>query len=409
MSIGKKLTLSAGAMLIAVLGIVLSSLYSLESVGSELDRATGEIARKLALTGNIKAAANGMRTGQRGILLNALEKDTRGLQNTRKDYSARHQKVTDLMWQLRPLLVTGQGRAAADALEATVNQHVASFEQISRLCDAGKVEEAEKVYREHGAPAGAAMETTASSLMTFEIELMQQSAAAGRRKKVQAVWTAALMSIFALATMGALVWVQRDICVRLLGLAVQLGQGADQISGATGQLSSASQSLAQGQHIKALDELGGLDVLGSPKTDNQYHAGWAWAGSTPYKGTKLLASHLGGTRNPLVIQWPAKIKPDAKPRPQFHHCNDIVPTIYEVVGITPPLEVNGIPQDPIDGVSFAYTFGDPTAKGRMLTQYFEIMGSRAIYHDGWMASAFGPRIPVGGRFAPGDSRVDTGQ
>ena len=251
MSIGKKLTLSAGAMLIAVLGIVLSSLYSLESVGSELDRATGEIARKLALTGNIKAAANGMRTGQRGILLNALEKDTRGLQNTRKDYSARHQKVTDLMWQLRPLLVTGQGRAAADALEATVNQHVASFEQISRLCDAGKVEEAEKVYREHGAPAGAAMETTASSLMTFEIELMQQSAAAGRRKKVQAVWTAALMSIFALATMGALVWVQRDICVRLLGLAVQLGQGADQISGATGQLSSASQSLAQGASEQA--------------------------------------------------------------------------------------------------------------------------------------------------------------
>ena len=174
----------------------------------------------------------------------------------------------------------------------------------------------------------------------------------------------------------------------------------DNGSSSEGQNGTISELLAQNaipttvkQHIKVLDELGGLDVLGSPKTDNMYHAGWGWAGSTPYKGTKLLASHLGGTRNPLVIQWPAKIKPDATPRPQFHHCNDIVPTIYEVVGITPPLEVNGVPQDPIDGVSFAYTFDDPKAKGRMLTQYFEIMGSRSIYHDGWMASAFGPRIP----------------
>jgi arylsulfatase A-like enzyme len=174
----------------------------------------------------------------------------------------------------------------------------------------------------------------------------------------------------------------------------------DNGSSSEGQNGTISELLAQNgipttvkQHIKALDELGGLDVLGSPKTDNQYHAGWAWAGSTPYKGTKLLASHFGGTRNPLVIQWPAKIKPDATPRPQFHHCNDIVPTIYEVVGITPPLQVNGVPQDPIDGVSFAYSFGDAKAKGQMLTQYFEIMGSRAIYHDGWMASALGPRIP----------------
>jgi arylsulfatase A-like enzyme len=146
-------------------------------------------------------------------------------------------------------------------------------------------------------------------------------------------------------------------------------------------------------HIKALDELGGLDVLGSPKTDNQYHAAWAWAGSTPYKGMKLLASHLGGTRNPMVIRWPGKITPDPTPRTQFHHCNDIVPTIYEVVGITAPRVVNGVPQDPIDGVSLAYTFDQADAAGRLRTQYFEIMGSRAIYQDGWMASAFGPRAP----------------
>ena len=146
-------------------------------------------------------------------------------------------------------------------------------------------------------------------------------------------------------------------------------------------------------HINALTNSGGLEVLGSPKTDNMYHAGWAWAGSTPYKGTKLLASHFGGTRNPMAVRWPAKIKPDATPRAQFHHCNDVVPTIYEILGITPPRVVHGVPQDPIDGVSFAYTFNDAKAKGRLLTQYFEGMGSRSIYHDGWMASACGPRLP----------------
>ena len=174
----------------------------------------------------------------------------------------------------------------------------------------------------------------------------------------------------------------------------------DNGSSGEGQNGTISELLAQNgipttldMHLKALDELGGLDVLGSPKVDNQYHAGWAWAGSTPYKGVKLVASHFGGTRNPMAVRWPAKIRPDATPRPQFHHCNDVVPTIYEVVGITPPRVVNGIQQDPIDGVSFMYAFDDASAPGRLRTQYFEIMGSRGIFHDEWMAGTFGPRVP----------------
>ena len=174
----------------------------------------------------------------------------------------------------------------------------------------------------------------------------------------------------------------------------------DNGSSGEGQNGTISELLAQNgipttvdMHIKALDEMGGLDVLGSPKTDNQYHAGWAWAGSAPYKGMKLVASHLGGTRNPMAVRWPARIAPDARPRSQFHHCNDLVPTIYEVLGITPPRVVRGVEQQALDGTSFAYTFDDPEAEGRLRTQYFEIMGSRAIYHDGWMASAFGPRTP----------------
>jgi arylsulfatase len=174
----------------------------------------------------------------------------------------------------------------------------------------------------------------------------------------------------------------------------------DNGSSAEGQDGTISELLAQNgipstvkQHIQALNALGGLDVLGSPKADNMYHAGWAWAGSTPYKATKLIASHFGGTRNPMAIRWPAKIKSDATPRSQFLHVNDVVPTIYGVVGITAPRVVNGFPQDPFDGVSFANTFNDAKAKEVKHTQYFEIMGSRAIYQDGWIASAFGPRIP----------------
>lgn len=174
----------------------------------------------------------------------------------------------------------------------------------------------------------------------------------------------------------------------------------DNGSSGEGQNGTISELLAQNgipttvdMHIGALDQLGGLDALGSPLVDNMYHAGWAWAGSTPYKGMKLLASHLGGTRNPMAVRWPSRIAPDSRPRSQFHHCNDLVPTIYEVTGITPPRVVRGVEQQPLDGVSLAYTFGDADAEGRLRTQYFEIMGSRAIYHDGWMASAFGPRAP----------------
>src|SRR5208283_4749954 len=163
------------------------------------------------------------------------------------------------------------------------------------------------------------------------------------------------------------------------------------------------------QQLAALDKIGGLDVLGTAKVESMYHAGWAWAGDTPFRYTKLIASHFGGTRNPLVISWPKGIKPDRAPRSQFHHVNDIAPTLYEVIGIKPPEEVNGFKQDPIDGVSMAYTFADPTALGRKKMQYFENNGSRGIYHDGWYACTFGPLTPwltVSPGLATWDSRND---
>jgi arylsulfatase A-like enzyme len=125
----------------------------------------------------------------------------------------------------------------------------------------------------------------------------------------------------------------------------------DNGSSAEGQNGSISELLAQnqipntiGQQIKALDELGGLKALGGPLTDNIYHASWAWAGSTPFP-TKLVAAHFGGTRNPLVVSWPKKIKADKTPRSQFYHVNDIAPTLYDVIGIKAP-RVNGFRRIP---------------------------------------------------------------
>jgi arylsulfatase A-like enzyme len=174
----------------------------------------------------------------------------------------------------------------------------------------------------------------------------------------------------------------------------------DNGSSAEGQNGTISELLTQNgiateitEHIRTLNELGGLDVLGSNKTDNMYHAGWAWAGSTPFQGVKLNAGYFGGTRTPLAVSWPKSIKADKTPRAQFHHVNDIVPTLYDLIGIKAPKTVDGVTQQPMDGVSMKYSFADAEAPGQKKTQYFEVMGDRAIYADGWIASTWGPRIP----------------
>ncbi|MBP0021489.1 MAG: arylsulfatase [Cyanobacteria bacterium SBLK] len=181
----------------------------------------------------------------------------------------------------------------------------------------------------------------------------------------------------------------------------------DNGASAEGQNGSISELLAQNQIDNTVDEQlqalsdqfgteedpSGLSALGTAKTDNMYNAAWAWAGDAPFRYTKLIASHFGGTRNPLVISWPAKITPDSTARSQFHHVNDITPTIYEILGITPPEEFYGISQDPIDGVSMAYTFNNADAPGQKKIQYFENNGSRGIYDDGWYACTFGPLTP----------------
>ncbi len=134
------------------------------------------------------------------------------------------------------------------------------------------------------------------------------------------------------------------------------------------------------------DMLKNIDKWGDPDTFPHMAAGWAVAGNTPFMWTKQVAANFGGTRNPLVVSWPARIKARDEVSSQFHHVVDIAPTVLEAVGLPEPKTVNGVVQTPMEGVSFLYTFDDPQAAGRHKTQYFEIFANRAIYHDGWVAA-----------------------
>ncbi len=136
-----------------------------------------------------------------------------------------------------------------------------------------------------------------------------------------------------------------------------------------------------------------IDKIGGPESYNHFPVGWAWAMNTPFQWGKQVASHLGGTRNPLVVSWPKRIKDKGGVRTQFHHCIDVVPTILEAAGIQEPASVNGVTQKPIEGISMMYSFDDAKAKSPRKTQYFEMFGNRAIYDDGWIATARHGRLP----------------
>jgi arylsulfatase len=161
------------------------------------------------------------------------------------------------------------------------------------------------------------------------------------------------------------------------------------------------------QQLQAITAYGGIDEWGSQRTHPHYAAAWAWAGNTPFQWGKQVASHLGGTRNGMVVAWPRRIRDRGGLRSQFVHAIDLAPTLLELAGVPAPTAVNGIAQMPMHGVSFAYTFDDARAPERHTQQYFEIFGNRAMYRDGWMLSCRVPRIPwkfdrdTLARFAPG--------
>jgi len=148
----------------------------------------------------------------------------------------------------------------------------------------------------------------------------------------------------------------------------------NEMMGLNGVLSNASQMM------------GHYEDWGGPDTYPHFAVGWALATNTPFQWTKQVASHFGGTRNGMVVHWPAGIKAKGEVRSQFTHVTDVAPTVLEAAGLPFPTSVNGTEQTPFSGTSFVYSFEDAKAPETHTTQYFEMFGNRGIYHEGWTAS-----------------------
>ncbi|MEQ9464705.1 MAG: arylsulfatase [Haliea sp.] len=166
------------------------------------------------------------------------------------------------------------------------------------------------------------------------------------------------------------------------------GEGAAGADGSINYLGA-----LQGMQEPLSRQLDQLDAIGGPDSFALYPAGWAWATNTPFQWVKQIASHLGGTRTPMVVSWPRRIQDHGGLRSQFSHVNDIAPTILDAVGLTLPETVSGARQLPMDGASLLPSFTDPEAPEHKHTQYFEVHGHRSIYHEGWMASARHSMLP----------------
>ena len=161
------------------------------------------------------------------------------------------------------------------------------------------------------------------------------------------------------------------------------------LTGSTNELGS----LANGMKEDTSWLLSQMPKMGGPDSYEIYPVGWAWATNAPFQWTKQVGSHLGGTRNGMVVSWPARIHDKGAIRTQFGHVNDIMPTILEATGIAMPDVVEGVRQQKVDGTSLVYSFDAPQAPERHVRQYFEMLGNRAIYDHGWMASTTPGRLP----------------
>jgi arylsulfatase A-like enzyme len=158
--------------------------------------------------------------------------------------------------------------------------------------------------------------------------------------------------------------------------------GASAEGGPTGTMNEAQFfNNAQGPVEEALEQ---IDELGGPKHFNHYPWGWTWAGNTPFRRWKR-ETYRGGSTDPFIVSWPKGIKAKGEVRTQYAHIIDMVPTVLDLLGVQPPGKIRGVTQAPMHGVSFAHTLDDPDAASKRTTQYFEMLGHRAIYHDGWRA------------------------
>jgi methyl-accepting chemotaxis protein len=264
MTITKQMHLVVGALVLAGIMQGVASWRSMRIQGDELAGSTGSTAEKLALAGDLKGAANIMRTGQRGILLNALEHDAAGADATGRDYRKNSDNALALAATLKPLLGAAEEQSVMAALETAIEAHMSCFRQVASLCRSGNIQEAETVYKQTGAPAGATMERQASQLMAIERKLMTASAESGRETLHFANLTLLGASLVVLALLSVSLAIGRNLQRHLHRFLRVLGDSVAQITSAAGQVASSSQSLAQGvgEQSSSLEEAArtGVDV-----------------------------------------------------------------------------------------------------------------------------------------------------
>jgi arylsulfatase len=180
-------------------------------------------------------------------------------------------------------------------------------------------------------------------------------------------------------------WLERNDELDRTLIIVLSDNGASSEGGVTGSLNDGR--VWNGLPRTVEEALGRLDDIGGPRLHNNYPWGWTVAGNTPFRRWKR-ETHEGGVADPLIVHWPDGIVTRGDIRHQFVHAVDVVPTVLEVAGLTPPMVLAGVEQKPLEGVSFAYTFAEPDAAERHTTQYFEMFGCRALYHEGWKAVCY---------------------
>jgi arylsulfatase len=188
------------------------------------------------------------------------------------------------------------------------------------------------------------------------------------------------------AELGRLVdWLEETGQLDDTMIVVVSDNGASSEGGPNGSLNDLRTWNAVGTTVaEALER---LDEIGGPRIHNNYPWGWTVAGNTPFRRWKR-ETHEGGVADPMIVHWPARIRDGGGVRHQYVHAVDVTPTVLDVIGLEPPAEIDGVAQRPLEGVSFAETFTDPDAPERHLTQYYEMFGCRALYHDGWKAVAY---------------------
>jgi methyl-accepting chemotaxis protein/methyl-accepting chemotaxis protein-1 (serine sensor receptor) len=238
-------------MMLAGIAVSAATWRAAETLAAELQRASSRTAQKLALAGELKAAANILRTGQRGLLLNAYQQDGAAAEATRREYQVRLKRALEFVEQIKPLAETDSERKTFSRLEALIHQHADAFAQVAELCAAGRINDASSTYKKQGAPIGSEMERSASEMMAIETELIKQSAASGKTKISVARGTAVVTSLTMVLFAGLLVWLIGKVTQALRHVTEQLQDGARQVAAASGQIAESSNSLAQGASQQA--------------------------------------------------------------------------------------------------------------------------------------------------------------